>query len=120
MRDLTELDDYRLRDASVLKHFGSYGGADCGAFMVPYPRTGVSLRILAASGEGWDHVSVSLPDRVPNWYEMQFVHRTFFKSDEIAWEYHMPQRKHINIHPFVLHLWRKKRFKIPVPPGEFV
>jgi hypothetical protein len=122
MKDLTDLNRFRVKDADILRQFGSVGDETCGAFMIPYPRTGVTLKCLASSdaGSGWDHVSVSLPNRCPNWFEMQHIHRVFFKKEETAWEYHVNEADHVNVHPYVLHIWRKHSFVIPMPPKEFV
>jgi len=89
-----------------------------GAFLIV--RKEQTLRIIAASGGGWDHVSVSLETRCPTWDEMDFIKRVFFKETETAMQLHVPEADHINIHPFVLHLWRPHLRKIPVPPKDFV
>lgn len=64
------------------------------------------LRVLAANGAGWDHVSVSRPDRCPTWDEMERIKRLFFKPDETAMQLHVPVSEHINHHPNCLHIWR--------------
>ena len=120
MRDLYELDHWRLRTQEVLNQFGSFGDGTCGAFLVPYPKTGATLKVVASCGGGWDHVSVSLPNRCPNWFEMSFIKRTFFKPTETAWEYHPADTEHINIMPNALHMWRKQNFVMIMPPSEFV
>ena len=76
--------------------------------------------MIASVGLGWDHVSVSLPNRTPNWYEMDFVKRMFFEADEVAWQYHVPAHRHVNAHPNCLHLWRKQGFEMPLPPLSLV
>ena len=120
MRDLRELDHRRVRTADILERYGSFGDGTCGVFTVPYPKTGVTLGVVASSGKGWDHVSVSVAHRTPNWYEMQHIHRLFFRDDEIAWQFHFPKSAHISIHPNCLHLWRAHDFSLPRPPVEFV
>lgn len=120
MKDLTELDAYRLKTKDVLEHFGSFGGKLDGAFVLPYPKTGASLKCVASSGYGWDHVSVSLMNRCPNWFEMAFVKHTFFKPDEVVMQLHVGESDHINTHPYCLHLWRPHLGMIPLPPKEFV
>jgi hypothetical protein len=115
MRDLSQYDRWRV-DAG----HGWLGDGTCGAFQIPYPATGSTLRVIASSDGDWDHCSVSLANRPPNWAEMQFIHRMFFNGDELAWEYHMPPDDHVNVHPYTLHLWRKHNFTMPVPPREFV
>jgi hypothetical protein len=78
------------------------------------------LRIIASWSEGWDHVSVSLPDRCPTWDEMERVKRAFFKDDECAMQLHVPCADYINCHPYCLHLWRPHKSTIPMPPKNMV
>jgi len=81
---------------------------------------GDQLRIIAASGFGWDHVSVSCKKRCPTWAELELVKRTFFEDDETAMQLHVPPAEHINNHEFCLHLWRPLDVEIPRPPGSMV
>ena len=115
MRDLRVFEAYRINT-----QYGGPGDKFGGAFEMYNPGTDSILRVIASCGDGWDHVSVSLPDRTPTWSEMEFVKRRFFADDELAWEYHMPPTEHISIHPHVLHIWRKHGFKMPTPPTEMV
>jgi hypothetical protein len=121
MRNLRQLESYRKRDQEVLSHYGSFGDETCGVFTIPYPLTGVSLKCVASSDGGWDHISVSLPNRCPNWYEMEHIKRKFFKDDETVMQLHVPSSDHINMHPYCLHLWRPNNGQeIPRPPAEMV
>lgn len=111
--------DLRLLDANRIEHSrGGWGDSECGAFLFQRP-TG-NLRVIASAGEGWDHVSVSLANRCPGWAEMEWVKRKFFEDDEVAVQYHVAVRDHINCHPYTLHIWRKHGFAYPLPPKEFV
>jgi hypothetical protein len=107
MRPLSEVSDYCVEL-----------GPDGGAFRVPFE--GRSLLVIVSFGIGWDHVSVSLGNRTPNWREMEYVKRLFFKDDEWAMQLHAPPSKHISIHPHCLHLWRPQGAAIPVPPEMMV
>lgn len=79
-----------------------------------------NMRIIASSAGGWDHVSVSLIDRCPTWLEMVRVKRLFFHDYECVMQLHPPEANYVNIHNFVLHLWRPQNQEIPMPPVEFV
>ena len=114
MRNLRELDKYRV------EHFGHMGDHEVGAFLIPGYQGGQALRVIAANGEGWDHVSVSLLDRCPSWGEMDYIKRLFFHDDETAMQLHVPHSDHINVHPYCLHLWRPHHQTIPRPPGIMV
>lgn len=78
------------------------------------------LRIIASDGGGWDHVSVSLKDRVPSYFEMKLVRRLFWGDDDVIVEYHMGKTDHVNCNNNVLHLWRCQVGHFPTPPKLFV
>jgi hypothetical protein len=69
----------------------------CGAF---------HLRCIAAAGQGWDHVSVSLANRCPTWEEMDFIKRLFWSDDEVVMQLHINNGDKVNVHPHCLHLFR--------------
>jgi len=60
--------EYRIRN-------GELGSTDemgnNGAFLIPYQS--FNLRVIASDGIGWEHVSVSVPNRTPPWREMCFI-----------------------------------------------
>jgi hypothetical protein len=119
MRNLMLLEAYRDREAE-LDIYGAHGDSTCGCFAIPSPIDGQKLGVIASAGGGWDHVSVSRSNRCPNWPEMEFVKRHFFKEDETAMQLHVPPSEHINMHPYALHLWRPQNVEIPRPPGWMV
>jgi hypothetical protein len=103
---------------------GSYGSTPAdgnnGAFYVPVPHGVSDLRVIASDGDGWDHVSVSLPHRDPTWSEMDLVKRLFFRNDEVVIQYHVPRADHVNYHEHCLHLWRPQNLEVPRPPSLMV
>lgn len=90
------------------------------AFVNPAVSKGANLRVIASCGGGWDHVSVSLPNRCPTWAEMAAVKDMFFKPDEMAVEYHPAESDYVNLHPFCLHIWRSQTETMPKPPKIYV
>lgn len=120
MRNLTLLDAYRETGASVINQWGWSGDETCGMFHVPSPIDRAPIRVIASTGMGWDHVSVSRSNRCPNWPEMEHVKRLFFRDDETAMQLHVPPSDHVNIHPHCLHLWRPQAAEIPRPPSIMV
>jgi len=80
----------------------------------------MAANVIFSTGDGWDHVSISLPDRCPTWEEMILIKDIFFKEDEIAIEYHPAKSRYVNNHPFCLHLWRPQLVKFPIPPQWMV
>ena len=121
MRDLRQFDRYRITDPAALGHTGGWAGdGEHGAFIVASPIDQARMVVIASNDEGWDHISVSRKNRVPNWAEMSYIHRIFFNDDETAMQLHVPVSQHVNNHPFVLHLWRPHAVAIPLPPVIFV
>lgn len=119
MIDLRALDPWRDREwqtGLALKAGEPWGPEDLGGCFRFAVAGGGELRVMAANGDGWDHVSVSRADRIPSWTEMEAMKRVFFKPDEIAYQLHVPAEDHINHHPHCLHIWRPHRSKIPLPP----
>ena len=119
MRNLILLEQYRDRK-SELSFYGTHGDSTCGCFLLPSPIDGAKMAVVASAGGGWDHVSASRANRCPNWPEMEYVKRLFFKDDETAMQLHVPPGDHINMHPYTLHLWRPQQAEIPRPPGWMV
>ena len=109
---------YRWKDAP--HGLWSRYGDDCGIFEVPFPRTNVLLRLQVSAGDGWEHVSVSLPNRCPNWPEMHHIKEMFWSDEEAVMQLHPPKSDYRSLHPYCLHLWRPTDQEIPLPPGIFV
>ncbi len=57
-----------------------------------------TLRAIASTGMGWDHVSVSLEDRCPTWDEMCWIKKLFFEPDECCMQLHPPESDYVNFH----------------------
>lgn len=89
-----------------------------GAFHIKYKKH--VLFVISGNGEGWDHVSVSLPDRLPSWNEMNFIKDLFFEEHETVVQFHPKKSQYVNVNPNVLHLWRKHGQEYELPPKEFV
>jgi len=84
-----------------------------GAFMVPFES--YKFTVIASDGEGWEHVSVSLPNRTPNWKEMCFIKDLFWEKDECVVQFHPPKAEYVNMHPNCLHLWKPIGKQIETP-----
>lgn len=78
------------------------------------------LTVIVSDGMGWDHVSVSLPNRTPWWDEMCLIKDLFFEDEEEAVQYHPPKSEYVNCHPNCLHLWRKQDGGHELPPSMMV
>lgn len=89
-----------------------------GVFRVPY--RSYIFTVVASDGEGWEHVSVSLPNRCPNWEEMCFIKDLFWDDNECVVQYHPPKSEYVNNHNYCLHLWKKVGHEFETPPSELV
>lgn len=116
-----KIEQYRVNDGprgSLAEH-----GAN-GAFRIPYGGTilhvissdGSGWKEIGLAGEPWEHVSVSLRVRTPNWEEMEFIRKLFWTSEETVIQFHVPAKDHVNMHEYVLHMWRPIGVVIPRPP----
>lgn len=93
-----------------------------GAFMVIAP-SGMELVIVSSGVDSefnWEHVSVSLKHRTPNWSEMCFVKDMFWHDEECVVQFHPPKSEYVNHHPHCLHLWKPVAAVIPLPPSILV
>ena len=97
----------------------SWGDEQNGEFLIPGPHN-KDLQIIASNGEGWEHVSVSMENRCPNWPEMCFAKNLFWDDDDIVLQFHPAKESYVNNHPFCLHMWRPTNQEIPVPDSILV
>ena len=116
MRKPSEVEQYRIKTGPMAS-IGTIGRIN-GAFLVPYGK--ITLRVIASDGLGWEHVSVSLANRCPTWEEIDYVKNVFWTDDEAVMQLHVPKDRHVNWHPFCLHMWKPLNEKIPLPPKVMV
>ncbi len=110
------LESFRVLDG----YFGSdrtYGFN--GAFDIASPTSGM-FHVVCSNGEGWEHVSVSLPDRCPTWDEMCWIKNLFWDEHECVVQFHPPKSAYVNMHPHCLHLWKPTVERMPTPPSWMV
>lgn len=81
---------------------------------------GQTLRIISSCGMGWEHVSVSLQNRCPNWPEMCFVKDLFWSDDEAALQFHPQKSEYVNFAKYCLHLWKPIGVQVVLPPSILV
>jgi hypothetical protein len=61
---------------------------------------------VKADGEWWLHLSVSRKSWAPNAEDMRAAKEAFL-GDRYAYAVYPPADRHVNIHPFCLHLWAR-------------
>jgi hypothetical protein len=118
MRFDPSLEQYRVRNGPYRSDPGDTFGAFVG---IPGP-CGHGLRVIASDGKDpeieipWEHVSVSLPNRCPNWPEMCCIKDLFFAPEEVVMQLHPARAEYVNVHNYCLHLWKPLKAEIPLPP----
>lgn len=113
MKDLKEIRQcYRL---TIIKE--TYDGL---AAVLNHPALKKPLHIIASWGGGWEHVSVSLPNRCPTWEEMCMVKDIFWEKSEIVMQLHPDESQYVNNYQTCLHLWKPTDQEIPTPPSFMV
>ncbi len=122
MRNLDYLEEYRIK-------IYPFDGGDSfnGAFSLKLPgnsREDYFLRVIASNQGGWDHISVSYRERLPEYNEMHMVKKMFFEDEEAAFQLFQARAEHVSMHPNCLnacmHLWRPNREELLLPPKELV
>lgn len=110
---------YRLRKGFMASD-DTYGMN--GMFLIPKPNhaSKLTFTVISGMGLGWEHVSVSLPNRTPTWDEMCFIKSLFWGPDECVIQYHPPESQYVNQHKHCLHLWKPMGVEIPLPPMGMV
>ena len=112
---------------------GRIGTGNNGIFSVPSIEPGWDLILICSDGteeeavgeqRDWEHVSVTTRQekriRIPTWKEMCFVKGLCWDGDSTVVQFHPKKSSYVNVHPFVLHLWRWKKGEFPTPPIECV
>jgi len=83
MKNLNRLNEYR----TPYPLSGETGDEFNGCFLIPGPNKYL-FKVIASSEMKWDHVSVSLKNRCPNWHEMSYVKQLFFEDHEVCYQLH--------------------------------
>ena len=103
-----------------------------GIFIIPHPKIrDYFYQVIASDQLDWEHVSVSIftqkklqkkngVDRTPTWTEMCFIKDLFWDDTDTVIQYHPAKSTYVNMHKYVLHIWKPKKRRIPVPPVQFV
>lgn len=79
-----------------------------------------SFTVVFSNGLGWDHVSVSMPDRCPTWEEMCIIKDIFFDEEDTVVQYHPSKSIYQNMAKYCLHLWKSQKEDFITPPINLV
>lgn len=80
----------------------------------------LTLRVIWSVAEElderiWLHVSVSRPDRLPSYLDLQRAKTLFVGDDRVAYSVWPRASHHVNIHERCLHLWAPLTGDDPLP-----
>lgn len=95
-------------------------GEKHGIFFVPFENNELKVIISAGNQTGWEHVSVSLKNRCPNWREMCHVKDLFWSEEEVVVQFHPKKSEYVNNHPTCLHLFKHTSLDFPTPPSILI
>ena len=79
-----------------------------------------NLNFIFSYQLGWEHLSVSMPNKTPSWEQMCMMKDIFWGEDEVCVEYHPKKSEYVNNHPHCLHIWKPREQEIPTPPSILV
>lgn len=78
------------------------------------------LNFIFSCQMGWEHLSVSMPNKTPNWEQMCMMKDIFWGEDECCVEYHPRNEDYVNNHEHCLHIWKPTEEHLPTPPSILV
>lgn len=73
-------------------------------FKIPFE--GRDLVVIASDWGKWQHASVSLTNRCPNWREMSFIKDLFWDEEEMCIQFHPKKSEYVNLMKNCLHIWK--------------
>ena len=95
-------------------------GIDGGAGQIFFTGNKKPAGVVWSNGGGWEHVSVSFPNRCPTWEEMCIVKEMFWRDEETVVQYHPKKSEYVNLHPYCLHLWKKIGVEYELPNNKMI
>lgn len=82
--------------------------------------SGKWLNFIFSYQMGWEHLSVSMPNKTPSWEQMCMMKDIFWNKDEACVEYHPKEEDYVNNHNHCLHIWKPTEVELPLPPSILV
>lgn len=65
---------------------------------------------------GWEHLTISGQNKVPDWNVMCKVKDIFWDDEECCIEYHPRKSQYVNNNETCLHIWKPIGVELPEPP----
>ena len=96
MKNIDELKKTRISIKNYKENDGGWG-------ICYLPPEKKEIKVIFSFGDGWDHVSAS------------YAHRCLTCENEIVMQLHPAKKDYVNLHSYVLHLWKPQNVDIPIP-----
>jgi hypothetical protein len=93
-------EEYRMKSLTGMFKSTEADGNN-GYFIIPFES--FELLVVASDGLDWEHVSVSLRNRTPNWREMCFIKDLFWSKDDCVLQYYPAESEYVNNHELAPH-----------------
>lgn len=84
------------------------------------PITRKDYLVKFTSGFGWEHLSASTRNKIPEWDIMCKLKEIFWRDDECCVEYHPKKEDYVNNHETCLHIWKQIGKEYEMPPSILV
>lgn len=78
------------------------------------------LNFIFSYQMGWEHLSVSMPNKTPSWEQMCKMKDIFWNKNEACVQYHPKEEDYVNMHSHCLHIWKPVNDTLPTPPHILV
>lgn len=82
--------------------------------------SGKWLNFIFSYQLGWEHLSVSMPNKTPSWDQMCMMKDIFWGEEEACIQYHPRKEDYVNNHKHCLHIWKPTEEPLPIPPSILV
>lgn len=67
--------------------------------------TSVIVTVGDHDGAAWVHASIAHQDHMPTYEELVMLYDAVFRGKGWAYQVFAPPARHVNIHPYALHIW---------------
>lgn len=84
------------------------------------PITRKDYIVKFTQGFGWEHLSVSTRNKIPDWDVMCKLKEIFWRDDECCVEFHPKKEDYVNNHETCLHIWKQIGKEYEMPPSILV
>ena len=104
---------------NILKHFDEDGVFSISSNYTD-PITRKQYFVKFTYGFGWEHLSASQRNRIPDWDTMCKLKDIFWRDDECCVQFHPKKEDYVNNDEHTLHIWKQIDKDYEMPPSILV